>query len=76
MNVEHPKKSEKTSVFDLLNLRYQWEEAVREYKMDASRKEGTIENIKWYIENGALKNRFRNGFKESHDLALEISEKF
>jgi hypothetical protein len=58
-----------------MELRYQWEELVREYKMDGSRKEGTIQNLQWYIENGASKNRFRNGFKESYDLAVEILEK-
>jgi hypothetical protein len=63
------------NVFEYMELRFQWEETVREYKMDSSRKDGTVENLQWYIENGASKNRFRNGFKESHDIAVRILEK-
>lgn len=64
------------TVFELLDLRYQWEELVRDFKMDAIRKNGTLENLKYFLEFGAAKNRFRNGFKEAQTLAAEIMEKF
>lgn len=63
------------NVFEYMELRYQWEEIVRDYKMDGSRKEGTVDNLSWYIENGSAKNRFRNRFKESQEIAMVILEK-
>ena len=66
----------KMHVFDLLNLRFQWEEIVRDYKMDDKRKVGIIDNLQWFIENGATGNRFRNGYTESQNLAKEILDNF
>jgi len=63
-------------VFDLLNLRYQWEEIVRDYKMDDKRKTGIIDNLQWYIDNGTTGNRFRTGYKESCEIAKEILDNF
>lgn len=67
---------EKMHVFDLLNLRFQWEEIVRDYKMDDKRKVGIIDNLQWYIDNGATGNRFRSGYKESCEIAKEILDNF
>lgn len=66
----------KMHVFDLLNLRFQWEEIVRDYKMDDKRKVGIIDNLQWYIDNGATGNRFRSGYKESCEIAKEILDNF
>ena len=66
----------KMHVFDLLNLRFQWEEIVRDYKMDDKRKVGLIDNLQWYIDNGATGNRFRSGYKESCEIAKEILDNF
>tara|TARA_R110000868_G_scaffold380538_2_gene646555 strand:- start:107 stop:304 length:198 start_codon:yes stop_codon:yes gene_type:complete len=63
------------TVFQYLELRFQWEEIVQDYKIDSFHKDGTIENLKWYMENGVSKNRFRHGFKESQGIAMSILEK-
>lgn len=64
----------KPTVFELLDLRYQWEEIVRDFKMDDKRKVGILDNLQWFIENGATGNRFRNGYVESQNLARSILE--
>ena len=66
----------KATVFELLDLRYRWEEIVRDFKMDDKRKVGIIDNLQWFIENGATGNRFRNGYAESQHLAKEILDNF
>lgn len=66
----------KMNVFELLDLRYRWEEIVRDFKMDDKRKVGIIDNLQWFIENGATGNRFRNGYSESQHLAKEILDNF
>lgn len=66
----------KMNVFELLDLRYRWEEIVRDFKMDDKRKVGVIDNLQWFIENGATGNRFRNGYTESQHLAKEILDNF
>jgi len=62
------------TVFEYLKLRTEWEELVHKYKFprgEAKRKKnGTIENMKFFLENGTASNRFRDGF----DRALEIAE--
>lgn len=64
----------KPTVFELLDLRYQWEEIVRDFKMDDKRKVGILDNLQWFIENGATGNRFRAGYQESQHLARSILE--
>lgn len=56
------------SVFELLNLRYEWEEIVRDYKFVG--KEGTLDNLELFVQNGHKGNRFRGGF----DRAMEIAD--
>jgi hypothetical protein len=60
------------SIFDYLNHRSRWEELVDEYQIDPDRKHGTIDNLKWYIDNGIKTNRFRQGFEESLGIATMI----
>ena len=61
-------------VFELLNLRTRWEEIVHEYKLDKSRREGIVENLEWFIDNGAKSNRFRPHFDEAIEIAKTIVE--
>jgi hypothetical protein len=56
------------SVFELLNLRYEWEEIVRDYKFVG--KQGTLDNLELFVQNGHKGNRFRGGF----DRAVEIAK--
>ena len=62
--------------FTILNIRYQWEENVRGYKIDPERKNGTVDNISWFIQHGAASNRFRKGFNTSIQLAERLLEKY
>ena len=61
-------------VFELLNLRTRWEEIVHDYKLDKSRQDGTIDNLEWFITNGAKSNRFRPHFDEAIEIAKTIVE--
>jgi hypothetical protein len=56
------------TVFELLNLRYEWEELVRDYKFVG--KQGTLDNLEQFKNAGYKSNRFRPGFER----ALEITE--
>ena len=62
------------TVFDYLNLRYEWEDLVKKYRLpkgQADRKRhGTVENMKYFLDHGIIYNRFREGF----DRAVEIAE--
>lgn len=60
-----------TSLFDLLNLRFQYEESVRNLEIPEVRKEGVINNLEWFKQNGHSKNRFRQGFNQAIE-ACEI----
>lgn len=60
------------TIFEALNLRYQWEEIVKEYKLDDERKVGTVDNLKWFVTYGKSSNRFRKDFDHSVVIAKEI----
>ena len=61
--------SDKMSIFEILNLRSQWEEYVKDFQMEDHLKHGTIQNIKYFSEHCAPGNRFRKGFDEATDIA-------
>lgn len=61
---------EKMNVFEYMELRYQWEELVRGYKLPNHN--GTIDNLSWFIQNGAKSNRFRDNFTQAMDKAKYI----
>ena len=64
--------SVKMSVFEILNLRSQWEDLVKDFQLDDYRKHGTIQNIKYFYEYCAPGNRFRKGFDEATEIAETI----
>lgn len=64
------------SFFEILNLRYQWEETVKDFKLDYERKEGNIDNITWFIQHGSASNRFRKGYEKAISIAEQIMEKY
>ena len=56
-----------------LNKRYQWETLVSYRKsFDLPSYDGTIDNLKYFVENGYKNNRFRKNFKPAMELAKEI----
>lgn len=62
------------SVFEMLNLRYEFEELIRGFKFVP--KDGRIDNIKLFIENGHKGNRFRDGYDRALEIANIIVENY
>jgi hypothetical protein len=60
------------NVFEVLNLRSEYEEIVLNYKVPGDKKPGTISNLKWFIQNGTKGNRFRAGFDRATEIAKTI----
>jgi len=56
----------------MLSLRTQWEDIVFDFTIDSDRKSGTIDNLNWFIDKGAVGNRFRPGFDEAINIAEQI----
>ena len=67
--------SDKMSVFEYLNLRYEWEEIVQGFMLEDEMKHGTLDNIRCFILDGSKGNRFRKGFDRAIEIANEILEK-
>lgn len=57
----------KTNLFELLQMRYEWEELVRSFKLGD--KSGHLDNLKRFVQGGHKANRFRDGY----DRAVEIA---
>jgi hypothetical protein len=57
------------SVFEILNLRYQFEELTAGYNMPAG---SSINTLEWFVENGHRSNSLRNGFDDAKQLAQTI----
>ena len=58
------------SVFEILNLRTEWEELARGFV--GVNQTGTIDSLREFVSNGHKKNRFRPGFNEAIDIAETI----
>lgn len=56
------------NIFEILNLRTEWEDIVKSYKFVG--KDGTIDNLKNFLNHGNRSNRFR----PQYDRAMEIAE--
>lgn len=59
--------TERMSVFELMMLRYEWEELARYFRNIGQ--QGTLDNLQRFVDSGARSNRFRDGY----DRALEIA---
>jgi len=63
------------TLFDILNLRTQWEEIVSYRKTyDLPHYNGTIDNLYHFVQDGVKKNRFRKNFDEALVIAKQIIE--
>ena len=61
-------------IAEILALRYEWEEIVRKhYVLPRGKKNGTTDNLKYFVRNGHKKNRFRDNFKRAIEIAKEIT---
>jgi len=56
----------------LLTLRSEWESITRRYKVPDNN--GTIDTLKWFIENGYQGNRLRRRFDDALEIAKIIVE--
>ena len=57
------------NIFEFLNKRSLFEDLVRSMNIPDERKQGTIENLRWFDKYGYKKNRFHEDFQEANDLA-------
>jgi len=57
----------KNDMFELLQLRFEWEELARGFKLVD--KSGHLDNLKRFVQAGHKANRFRDGY----DRAVEIA---
>ncbi len=60
------------NVFEMLMLRTEFEEIVHNYKVPGDKKQGTLDTFKWFLESGASRNRFRDGFKRAEEICNMI----
>lgn len=58
------------SLGELLSLRFEWEELATKFKLPHGN--GTIDNLTWFIENGAKNNRFYAEFDKAVEIAKRI----
>ena len=66
----NPNNCTPKSIGEILSLRYQWECIVSNYKLKDCN--GTLDNLKWFIQYGMRSNRFRPNFDEAMIIAKEI----
>lgn len=56
------------NVFEILFLRYEYEEIVVNFKIPGQVKHGTLDSMKEFLETGAQKNRFRDGYNRAKEI--------
>lgn len=64
------KTNNSISLAEYLTLRSQWEQLVsyrKSFKIPSY--DGTIDNLQWFLDNGAKGNRFRKNYEEANNLA-------
>lgn len=59
------------SIFEILNLRSQWEELARNLNTDI---DSSISGLKSFIEHSYKSNRFKEGWAEAMEIAKQIVE--
>ena len=63
-------KTQNISLAEYLALRSQWEHLVSYRKcFKLPSYDGTIDNLQWFLDNGAKGNRFRKNYEEASNLA-------
>lgn len=60
----------KMTVFELLALRFEWEELAAGFKV--SQKSGHLENLESFLDGGHKVNRFRDGYDRAVEIARTI----
>ena len=62
----------KQSVAEILSLRFQFEEIIRNFDIPENKRNGHINSLEWFKKYGNRKNRFRDGYKEALELCNKI----
>ena len=63
----------KNNMFELLQLRFEWEELARGFKLND--KSGHLDSLKRFVQAGHKANRFRDGYARAVEIAnLIIAE--
>lgn len=60
------------TVFEILNMRYEFEEITLNLRVPGDRKPGTLDNMKWFLDNGYEKNKRKPGVKRATEIARTI----
>lgn len=60
---------DKSNIFEILNLRSQWEELATNLNVDAN---SSIDGLEWFVENSHKNNRFKSGWDEAMNIAETI----
>lgn len=60
------------TVFELLELRFEWEELARYFRNTPQ--QGTLDNLQTFIDTGHKANRFRDGYARAVEIANIIVE--
>jgi hypothetical protein len=64
--------TERMTVFELMMLRYEWEEIARNFRN--VNQNGTLDSLQQFLDRGAVRNRFRDGFDRATEIANIIIE--
>jgi len=51
----------------------EWETLVKDMDLSTTAKVGTVENIRWFVDNGALANKNHSNFNDALLLAKKIT---
>lgn len=60
------------TVFEMLNLRYEFEELARNFKLQNGIKHGTLDTMKGFLETSGKHNRFRDGYARAEEICKMI----
>jgi len=60
------------TVFEFLDLRFQYEELVRNLRIPADKKAGTINNIEWFLKLSQKKRGKNDNFRKATNIAQKI----
>ena len=60
------------SIFEALNLRYQFCELVKTLNVSEKAKEGNLDGLRWFVKNGYRSNRFKENYNEAKNIAKTI----
>jgi len=62
----------KITIFEILNLRFQFQENARRLKLPPKVLEGDITSVEWFVKNGYKYNRFKPNYNETLEIANNI----